>query len=84
MSNIKTLPGQVPFHEQEPIEGLVKMLEAVLEDAKSGRLRSFIGMGFSSDGNRMSCFSPHPNVYEFAGGLEWLKKDYMDRYHEKL
>jgi hypothetical protein len=32
----------------------------------------------------MSCFSPHHNVYEFAGGIEWLKKDYMDRHQERM
>lgn len=80
MSNIKTFPGAVAVTPGEVNEGLVAMLEQVLEDAKAGMLQSFIAMGFRYDGTRMTCFTPHPNVYEFCGGIEWLKRDYMERY----
>lgn len=78
MSNVKALPG-VQVNDGSPNESLVEMLEDILADAKSGVLQSFCGVGFRSDGLRVTCFMPHENYCEMVGGIEALKFDYMVR-----
>jgi hypothetical protein len=60
---------------------LVSMLEAVLRDAKSGQLQSFIGTGFLADGLRYAAWADqHPNVYEMLGAIAWLHAEYIQRH----
>lgn len=70
------LPGNVNM-------ALVRSLEAALESAKSGKLQSFVGAGFSSTGNRQSIYcEAHPNVFAFYGSLKLLADEYLRRHPE--
>lgn len=84
MNNVKSLHG-TPIPTSKPNEMLVSALKDILSDAESGRLQSFIGAGFLSDGLRMSCvINTHPNAYEVIGSIEMLKLDFINDYTEKL
>lgn len=80
--NVKTLPGFMKQPTTVPNEQLIQILETLSTLAKDGRLQSFIGMGFTVSGDRVTVNTPHHNVYEMVGSIEWLKKDYMDMYGE--
>jgi hypothetical protein len=84
MTKVTALRGAtVPT--DEPNEPLIAAIKDILADAESGRLQSFVGAGFLSDGLRMSCIiSNHPNVYEVIGSIEMLKHDYINGFTEKL
>lgn len=79
-TNVRALPGvQVPT--TEPRESLVRALQELLVLAQAGRLQSFVGTGFMSDGARMSFWSDHhPNVYEMRGAIAWLQDEYVARH----
>lgn len=78
--NIVALPGcRAP--SAEPNDMLVRTLASMLEDAKSGRLQSLLGVGFMSDGARLAVWADfHTNVYEMAGSLAWLQAEYVHRH----
>ncbi len=84
MTKVTALRGaMVPT--DEPNEALIAALKDILADAESGRLQSFVGAGFLSDGLRMSCIiNNHPNVYEVIGSIEMLKHAYINGFTEKL
>lgn len=64
----------------EPNEVLIKVLEGTLAKARAGQLQSFIGVGFTADGGRLSVWGPeHANIYEMRGSLAWLAREYEDR-----
>ncbi|MCZ3377425.1 hypothetical protein [Rhizobium sp. AG207R] len=85
MSNVTSLFGERPPQLGEPNEALVRMLEDVLQMAKSGRLQSMIATGFTEEGNRLSLWSgDHPNVYEMLGALSWLQHEYVDRINGRV
>jgi len=80
MSNVISLNGVTPSVCGEPQEGLVKLLEQILDMAKAGQLQSFVGTGFASDGARVSMWGGHhENVYEMCGALSWLEHEYVAR-----
>lgn len=77
MSNVKLFPGTPKYlHSDEPREDLIKGMELCLSYAKSGELKSFVGIGFLTTGHRLSCIATHDNFYELIGALEMLKQDY--------
>lgn len=84
MSNVAAFPGcKVPSKESDAT--LVRMLEDLLERAKSGDLRSFVGTGFVADGGRLAFWADwHPSVYEMRGALAWLETEYVHRHPEAL
>ncbi len=73
-------PGAVTPDYGAPNISLVEMLEDALAEARSGRLKSFIGAGFTIDGMRYSmfCESLPRNVYEMLGSLAWLQREYEE------
>ena len=78
MTNIVGFKGErVPNESIEPDTGLIKTLEAVLEEAKSGRLRCFMGSGVLVDGARYSCYATAKgvNVWTFIGAITMLKDE---------
>lgn len=81
MTNVKTLPGVVmPAALGEPQEAVIKMIESLLQRARSGELQSLVGCGFTADGARLSIWAGHhQNVYEMLGNLAWLQHEYVDR-----
>lgn len=79
MTNVVSIDGNPVRPKGEPNPALVESLEALLEDARNGDLQCLIGTGFMADGARVSIFAnAHPNVYEMAGALAWLQREYMD------
>ena len=79
--------GQVrPTPSEEPNQDLVSLLEDALSEARAGRLRSFIGTGFTSDGMRYSifCEAGVRNVYSTLGGLAWLQHEYVQRVEQEI
>lgn len=77
--NVYVLPGTRAL-STEPNQALVDMLADLLDDAKSGRLQSFVGTGFMADGARVGAWGDtHPNVYEMLGAISWLEHEYVHR-----
>lgn len=82
MGIVHHFPGaEVPADFGAPNVALVEMLEEALTDARSGRLQSFVGAGFTVDGMRYSMVveSVPRNVYEMLGSLTWLQHEYVER-----
>ena len=81
MSNVVGITGDVPSAlTGEPNLGLVGALRDMLAMAETGQLQSFIGTGFTIDGNRASVWGgPHGNVYEMLGAIAWLEHEYVAR-----
>lgn len=81
MSTVVGLHGALPpAVTGEPSTALIEMLSDALEMAKTGRLQSFVGVGFVKDGARLSVWGPdHPNVYEMLGSIAWLQHEYVAR-----
>lgn len=69
----------VPNKEPNPV--VVRVAEGLLEMAKSGKLQSFVGTGFTSDGLRLCTWADlHPNVCEMRGAIAWLESEYANRH----
>ena len=80
MTNVVSLSGNQPSQLGEPRQALIDALTDALEMAKAGRLQSFIGTGFTADGNRLACWGGHhENVYEMLGAINWLEHEYVIR-----
>ena len=81
-NNVVALPGSESWSGQgQANPALVMALEDLLERAKSGQLQSFIGVGFTSDGLRLTTWADfHSNVCEMLGALEWVKAEYIHRH----
>ena len=83
-NSIRALPGHRPPATGEPVPEVIGVLENLLEHAKAGRLQSFIGVGWMSDGDRISAWADlNPDVYQTMGGLVWLQHEYAYRKSEK-
>ena len=63
----------------EPNNALVDALIDLVEMAKSGKLRSFVGTGFTHDGMRAAVWCCGENVYQELGALAWLQAEYVHR-----
>lgn len=65
----------------EPDAELIRLIESVLADAKSGRLRSFIGIGMLDDGSRVTAWSPDKHtVWPLYGAIAATLVEYQLRY----
>lgn len=79
-TKVVNLRDRTPIRTDEPIELLVLMLEDLLETARSGKLRTFDGIGFLSDGNRISATGPtHDNLCEMLGAIELMKQGFIKK-----
>lgn len=79
-TKVVNIRSKEPILTDEPIESLVWMIEDLLKSAKSGSLRTFNGVGFLSDGNRITATGPtHDNLCEMLGAIEMLKQDIMKK-----
>ena len=84
-NNVFSLFGEHPPELGVPQENLVRMLEDMVEMAKSGRLQSFIATGFTHEGNRLGMwFDTHPDVYQMLGSIAWLQHEYVHRHTDAL
>ena len=69
----------------EPDQRLVSLLTDMLEHAKAGRMKSFIGAGYMADGCRIAAWADtHDNVYEMLGSLAWLQHEYVHKHATAL
>lgn len=83
-SNVVNLAGEPVRDYGEPNESLVAALEDLLADAKAGRLQTFLGTGWSSEGDRVSLFVPdYSEFYATVGAIEELKFEYQHRRDEE-
>lgn len=81
--NVYALPG-AKIQASEPDEDLVRIIEEVLEMARSGQLRSFIGTGFTAEGQRLAVWNYlNAEAYEMMGAITWLQHEFADRVHER-
>lgn len=80
MSNVSALPGcNIPTSEPNPV--VVEAVEKLWELAKSGQLQSFVGVGVSDDGLRVSIWADfHDDIYQMLGSLAWLQEEYIQRH----
>lgn len=81
LNKVVRLDGRPTLPPGEPDPNLVAGIQGMLELAQSGQLRSLAATGFCADGNRMAVWGGdlYRNVYEMAGALRWLGRQYEDR-----
>ena len=73
MTPKKIVTLALPPKDPIPNRAIIQNLEELLELAKEGKLQSFIGCGFMSDGCRLSSWGDfHSNFMEEFGSLNWL------------
>jgi len=85
MTNVVTLDGLPKPEFGAPDEGLIACIEDLLERAKSGRLQSFVGTGWTSDGLRCTLlYDTHDDTYQMLGALAWLQAEYISRHTSPL
>jgi len=77
--NVIALPGSGRAAAPPvPDEALVKGLEMALELARSGQLQSFIGTGWTHDGNKFTLWvDSHDDINQMLGALNWLPARYI-------
>jgi len=79
-TKVVNIHSKAPILTDEPIESLVWMLEDLLENAKSGNLRAFNGVGFLADGNRITAMGPtHKSLCEMIGAIEIMKQELINK-----
>ena len=77
-NNVVNLAGEPVREPGEPNASLVAALEDLLRDAKEGRLQTFLGAGWSSDGQRVSLFVPdYDDYFATLGSLAELTFEYQ-------
>lgn len=83
MSNVISLSGGT-VEPSKPNQSLIDALRAVLANAESGQLQSYIGTGFTNDGLRVSTWcNTHDDIYQMLGSLAWLQAEYIKRVTER-
>ena len=75
-SNIVVMPGYAG-PDPEPRENLIELLESLLEQAKSGRLQSLVGVGITADNAIKTVYCPNQQIYTELGGLQVLIQTYL-------
>lgn len=75
---IKLVPPSYP----EPSASLISLIESILEDAKSGRLRSYVATGIMNDGSRMSGWHTEncESVWPLMGAVSLLPIEFAKKY----
>lgn len=93
MSVVLLLPGAEPPALEAPNEPLVRVLEELLEHARSGRLRWLVATGFGDidpaggyGRSRYATFAmdENPDVYQALGAVRWLEHELVDRITKRL
>ena len=66
---------------QEPDPGLVKAMADVFRMVRDGKVKSFVGTGFTFDGDRVTVTGGQigADVYQMLGAIHWLGHEYVDR-----
>ena len=64
--------------DPEPRENLIELLESLLEQAKSGRLQSLVGVGITADNAIKTVYCPNQQIYTELGGLQVLIQRYIN------
>lgn len=78
MGNVSFFPGG-NVSPDEPNGILIEALEVMLLQAKSGELRSLVGIGFDKIGNRLSFwYLENDNVFQTLGAIAWLEHEYVE------
>lgn len=76
-------PGISPkAGESRPL--LAEMFRGLAERAEAGELQHFVGVGVTSDGQRISAWylSPGHNANTMLGAVTWLQHEYIHRMTE--
>lgn len=73
MSNVKSINGDNITPPNEPVESLVKILEGLLADAKSGHLRSFAFAAVTNTEQTMTGIDVTENRFQLLGGLVYCQ-----------
>ena len=77
-----TVQAVVPDAVPQP--STIKILEKLLEMARTGRLQTFLGVGFTDNGERVSVVNTmHKNVHEMMGSLAFLQFEYDQKVREE-
>lgn len=85
MAKVVSIRGGVPVEPKddekpEPCQPLIEALEDALKRAKAGELQSFIGAGFTAEGQGYYLIAGfHESDMEMLGMLEWLRQDFFMR-----
>ena len=82
MSKIISVHSGSDISDQyKPNDDLIKELEDALVDARSGKLRSFVGAGMHADGGRhaMFCYHEDEDIYKTTGSVAMLYHEHMER-----
>ena len=68
--------------QPQPIDHMIKIIEDMLESAKSGEMRSFAGVITYSEKRVGHVFSINDNdgVMSLLGEIEVLKREFMDNH----
>lgn len=87
MGELVSMPGvqpQAPIAGRQPVPGLIRVMEELLDKARTGELQSFVGTGFFADGGRLAMWADHhPNRYEMLGALVSLTDEFTRRRPEE-
>ncbi len=79
--NVYSFQDHAPIAQPAADPSLIEMIEDILKSAREGSLVSFNGVGFLSNGDRITCMGPaHDNVCEMLGALDVLKNNIMMEY----
>lgn len=78
MTDLKVVQLKPKEEKLEPVKELIDALEDLIQMAKEGDLRSFIGCGFDSSGGRVDSMSGEiwENVWAMKGSLYELMLEY--------
>ena len=75
-SNVKVIPGcHSPIREVQ--EDLVEALESLLDEAKDGRLQSFVGAGVAIDETIKTMYYPGNKRFTEVGALQVMIHRYL-------
>ena len=81
MSETSSISARRLYPAGEPNASLIALLEQMLDEAKSGELQTFMGVGVTANGSMLKCFSraAHREYFVHLGALEDLKHDFIKR-----
>jgi hypothetical protein len=76
------MPEQLRKLAHPPSEALVEMLEALLKEAREGKLQTILVAGVRSNGEIVSGWSGHNNFAKVLGAFESAKYDFIKASNE--
>lgn len=82
---LELITGGTRKRSTDPNPELIKLIEAVLELAKEGRVQSLLGTAFTPDGKRLAIWGDtHPNACEVLGAIKLMEIEYIARHPEAV